>query len=168
MDIHEGQTAPDFTLSSILSHDEGPLLEQIHLLETRGKTVVLVFSPSSPVLERMSDVRGFQGNYQEFVRHEALVLIVSTASIPVLTRVATTHRLPFPLLADVDAGVSRMYGAYKQKSFFGRRYWGIERTTFLINPEGIVQKAWRLAKPRGHAREVIAALDAYERSRGNA
>ena len=73
-------------------------------------------------------------------------------------RFAQKYSLPFPLLSDKDAAVSRRYGTYKEKSLYGRSFWGIERTTFVIDREGKVEHVFRRVKVEGHAEEVMATL----------
>ena len=73
-------------------------------------------------------------------------------------RFAQKYNLPFPLLTDIDAGVARQYGTYKEKNMYGRSFWGIERTTFVIDREGKVENVFRRVKVEGHADEVLATL----------
>ena len=75
------------------------------------------------------------------------------------------HRLPFPLVADTDHAVCEAYGVWKEKSMYGRKYWGVERTTFLIDADGRVAQVFAKVRPEGHADEVLAALGALDPGR---
>ena len=87
-----------------------------------------------------------------------MVLGVSPDPVASHKKFKEKYDLNFPLLADEDHAVAEAYGVWKEKSMYGRKYWGVERSTFLIDPDGKVKKAWRRVKPKGHAEAVAAEL----------
>jgi peroxiredoxin Q/BCP len=151
--VEEGRPAPDFELAS----DTG---ERVRLSELRGKPVVLYFYPKddTPGCTRQAcDIRDAWGDFE---RAGAVVLGISPDSEASHAKFKAKHGLPFPLLADPDHAVSEAYGVWKQKSFAGRKYMGVERSTFLIAPDGTVARVMRKVDPKAHAADVLAVLSA--------
>ncbi len=146
-----GMTAPEFSLPSTLGR-------KVTLSEFRGRRVILYFYPKDDTPGCTMEACAFRDNLPRIVGKDAVVLGVSLDDELSHQRFAQKYNLPFPLLADVDAAVSRQYGTYKEKNLYGRSYWGIERTTFVIDREGRVENVFRRVKVEGHAEEVMATL----------
>ena len=146
-----GMMAPEFSLPSTSGR-------KITLSEFRGKRVVLYFYPKDDTPGCTMEACAFRDHMPRFELKDAVVLGVSLDDELSHQRFAQKYNLPFALLSDVDAAVSRQYGTYKEKSLYGRSYWGIERTTFVIDREGRVENVFRRVKVEGHAEEVMATL----------
>jgi len=146
-----GMPAPEFSLPSTLGR-------KISLNEFRGKRVILYFYPKDDTPGCTMEACAFRDHLPRIGTKGAVVLGVSLDDDLSHQRFAQKYNLPFPLLSDVDAAVSRQYGTYKEKNLYGRSYWGIERTTFVIDREGRVENVFRRVKVEGHAEEVMATL----------
>jgi peroxiredoxin Q/BCP len=149
--IDAGDVAPDFTLPSDTEGD-------VCLSDYRGRTVVLYFYPkdlTSGCTVQACDLRDSLDRIEE---RDAVVLGVSPDPVSMHARFRQKHGLNFPLLADEDHAVAEAYGVWKEKSMYGRKYMGIERSTFLIAPDGTVAEAWRGVKAKGHADRVLDVL----------
>lgn len=151
--VDEGSMAPDFTLPS---DDAG----EVTLSDFRGRKVVLYFYPKDDTSGCTTQACDLRDNLPGFSDMDAVVLGVSPDSVESHAKFRAKHDLNFPLLADEDQEVSQAYGVWKEKNMFGNKYMGIERSTFLIDEEGVVQEAWRRVRPKGHAEKVLKALDA--------
>jgi thioredoxin-dependent peroxiredoxin len=149
--VEEGKPAPTFTLPS----DSG---EQVSLESLRGKPVVLYFYPKDDTPGCTKQACGIRDAWDEFERSGAVVLGISPDSARSHVKFRQKYELPFTLLADVDHRVAEEYGTWVQKSFAGKKYMGIERSTFVIDAEGTVAKVMRRVKPDQHADQVLAAL----------
>jgi peroxiredoxin Q/BCP len=146
-----GMPAPDFDLPSTLGR-------KVSLHEFRGKRVILYFYPKDDTPGCTMEACAFRDNLPRIQLKDGIVLGISLDDELSHQRFAQKYNLPFPLLADVDAAVSRQYGVYKEKNMYGRSFWGIERTTFVIDREGKVENVFRRVKVEGHADEVLATL----------
>jgi peroxiredoxin Q/BCP len=146
-----GMMAPEFSLPSTLGR-------KVSLNEFRGRRVILYFYPKDDTPGCTMEACGFRDNLPRIQSKDAVVLGISLDDELSHQRFAQKYNLPFPLLSDVDAAVSRQYGTYKEKNLYGRSYWGIERTTFVIDREGRVENVFRRVKVEGHAEEVMATL----------
>jgi thioredoxin-dependent peroxiredoxin len=146
-----GMMAPEFSLPSTLGR-------KVTLNEFRGKRVILYFYPKDDTPGCTMEACAFRDHLPRIVSKDAVVLGISLDDELSHQRFAQKYNLPFPLLSDVDAAVSRQYGTYKEKNLYGRSYWGIERTTFVIDREGRVENVFRRVKVEGHAEEVMATL----------
>ena len=146
-----GMPAPDFELPSTLGR-------KVTLQEFRGKRVILYFYPKDDTPGCTMEACAFRDILPRIQNKDGIVLGISLDDELSHQRFAQKYNLPFPLLADVDAAVSRQYGAYKEKNMYGRSFWGIERTTFVIDREGKVENVFRRVKVEGHADEVLATL----------
>ena len=151
--IREGDLAPNFTLPA---DDEG----DVSLEDLRGKSVILYFYPTDDTSGCTTEACEFRDTLSRIERDGAVVLGVSPDPVASHKKFKDKYDLNFPLLADEDHAVAEAYGVWKEKSMYGRKYWGVERTTFLIDPEGNVEKVWRRVKPKGHAEAVAAELNA--------
>ena len=146
-----GMMAPEFSLPSTLGR-------KVSLNEFRGKRVILYFYPKDDTPGCTMEACAFRDHLPRITSKDAVVLGISLDDELSHQRFAQKYNLPFALLSDVDAAVSRQYGTYKEKNLYGRSYWGIERTTFVIDREGRVENVFRRVKVEGHAEEVMATL----------
>jgi peroxiredoxin Q/BCP len=149
--VEAGQAAPDFELES----DAG---ETVKLSSLRGKPVVLYFYPKDNTSGCTTQACGIRDAWSEFERAGAVVLGVSPDDVASHKGFKRDYDLPFTLLADPDHKVAELYGVWGEKSRYGRTYQGIQRSTFVIDGEGIVKKAMANVKPATHADDVLAAL----------
>jgi len=147
--IEVGAKAPEFTLKSHTGHEVS--LEDFRDL----KNVVLYFYPKDETPGCTREACSFRDLAGEFTERDTVLLGVSLDSTDSHTAFALHHQLPFPLLSDTDAAVSKRYGVYKEKMLYGKSHWGIERTTFAIDKRGILRTIWRRVKVDQHAQEVV-------------
>jgi peroxiredoxin Q/BCP len=146
-----GQAAPDFTLPN----DEGQL---VSLADFRGKKVVLYFYPEDDTPGCTKEACSFRDGLSEVHNRSAVVLGVSADSIASHIKFKQKFHLNFPLLSDVAKTVCNAYGVWQEKSTFGRKYWGIVRTTFIIGEDGKIAKIFPKVRVDDHLKEVLAAL----------
>jgi thioredoxin-dependent peroxiredoxin len=151
--VEEGQQAPDFELMS----DSGEL---VRLSQFRGKPVVLYFYPRDDTPGCTAQACGIRDSYEDFEQRGAVVLGVSPDEETSHVKFKEKYGLPFTLLADPEHEVSEQYGVWGEKKYMGRTYWGVERSTFLIDEEGRIAKVMRRVKPDTHVEQVLAALPA--------
>ena len=149
--LQPGQIAPAFQLQS----DAG---ETISLGALAGKQVVLYFYPKDDTSGCTTEACEFRDNWKAVQRAGAVVLGVSPDSVASHQKFKQKYSLPFPLLADPDHKVAEQYGVWGEKSMYGRKYQGILRTTFLIDPQGRIARVFERVKPKGHAAQVLEAL----------
>ncbi len=147
----EGTPAPDFKLANDLGGE-------VSLRSLRGRPVVLYFYPKDDTPGCTKEACAFRDRGAEFRAHDAVILGVSKDPVASHARFRTKYGLDFPLLSDTSGKVLEAYGAWKEKSLYGRTFLGVERSTFLIDREGVVRKAWRKVKVGGHDDEVLEAL----------
>jgi len=145
-----GKLAPAFSLTN----DAG---KKVSLKDFRGKRVILYFYPKDDTPGCTTQACAFRDAEANFSKADAVVLGVSKDDVKSHQKFKTKYKLNFPLLAD-DAGVTEAYGVWKEKNMYGRKYMGIERSTFLIGEDGKVRAEWRKVSVPGHADEVIKAL----------
>ena len=150
--VEEGKPAPTFMLPS----DTG---EEVSLESVRGKPVVLYFYPRDDTPGCTAQACGIRDVWGEFESRGAVVIGVSTDSARKHVKFREKYGLPFRLLADEDHAVAEQYGVWVEKSMVGKKYMGIERSTFVIDAEGNIAKIMRKVKPAEHADDVLAALD---------
>lgn len=148
-----GELAPDFTVAT----DKGTPLT---LSSLRGKAVVLYFYPKDDTSGCTTQACEFRDTFPRFKRGKAVILGVSPDSVKSHVKFKAKYALPFTLLADTEKSVVQAYDVWKEKSMYGRKYMGVERTTFLIDAEGVVRHVFEKVKPEGHADDVMAALKA--------
>jgi peroxiredoxin Q/BCP len=151
--IEEGKPAPTFTLPS----DSG---EDVSLEALRGEPVVLYFYPRDDTPGCMKQACGIRDAWGEFEQRGAVVLGVSPDGPRKHVKFRQKHELPFTLLADEDHAVAEAYDVWVEKSMLGKRYMGIERSTFVIDEDGNMAKVMRRVKPETHTADVLAALPA--------
>ena len=147
-----GKPAPDFTLPSTSG-------EPVTLKQFKGKkTVVLYFYPKDETPGCSKEACSFRDLTAEFAKHDAVILGVSTDSIESHLKFRDKHKLPFELLADEDAAVSKAFGVYKQKNLYGKKHLGIERTTFIIDRTGRIAQIYPKVKVDGHVQDILGFL----------
>ncbi len=149
--IEEGTKAPEFELTS----DEG---DTVTLAGLRGTPVVLYFYPKDDTPGCVAQARGIRDAWKDFQDAGAVVLGVSPDGEASHAKFKAKYELPFPLLADTDHSVSEAYGVWGEKSYAGKTYMGVDRTTFVIGTDGNVEKIFRKVKPAEHADQVLEAL----------
>jgi peroxiredoxin Q/BCP len=146
-----GKKAPAFSLKN----QEG---ETIKLSDLKGQYVVLYFYPKDNTPGCTTEACDFRDFSAKFKKAKAVVLGVSADSEESHQKFTSKYKLPFSLLVDDDNEVAKKYGAYGEKSLYGRKFMGIIRSTFLINPEGKLARVWPKVKVDGHAEEVLEAI----------
>jgi thioredoxin-dependent peroxiredoxin len=145
-----GEKAPDF---SLLDQNN----QTIELKKLQGNTVVLYFYPKDNTPGCTREACDFRDSAAQFKNKKVAVLGISPDSVASHGKFAGKIKLPFPLLSDPDKNISMAYGVYKEKNMYGKKVMGIERTTFIIDPQGIIQKIFPKVKVEGH---IVALLDA--------
>ena len=150
MTLEIGKTAPEFNLIS----DEG----EIALSELKGQNVVLYFYPKDDTPGCTIEAQDFTKKIKEFEKLDCVVLGVSRDNIKSHCNFISKYNLAFNLLSDLDGEICKKYGVLKEKSMFGKKYIGIDRSTFLINKMGRIVQIWNSVKVNGHVEEVLEAL----------
>jgi peroxiredoxin Q/BCP len=150
-ELAAGDKAPAFSLK-----DQGGKV--VTLQGLKGKQVVLYFYPKDDTPGCTKEACEFRDSIGPFRKAGAVVLGVSLDGEESHRKFIARYALPFPLLSDLDASVSKAYGVYKEKNMYGKKYWGIERSTFVIDPAGKVKAVFRKVKVDGHVDEVLEAL----------
>ena len=146
-----GDLAPDFTLPD----QDG---EQVSLSSFRGKPVVLYFYPKADTPGCTTQACGVRDHRADYDHAGAVVLGVSPDPVKKVKAFDDKYGLAFPLLADADHSVAEAYGVWGEKSMYGRKYMGVERTTFVIGADGVIQEVFRRVKPAQHDELVLGAL----------
>ncbi len=153
--LEEGKKAPAFAVK-----DQSG--KAVKLADFAGKYVVLYFYPKDDTPGCTKEACAFRDDHSKLQKAGAVVLGVSPDSEQRHGKFIAKYQLPFSLLADTDHALAEKYGAWGEKSLYGKKYQGILRSTFLIGPDGKVAKVWPKVKPEGHAAEVLAALQALK------
>ncbi len=157
--IQEQQAAPDFTLPAV--GDEAVVKDgQVHLVDLKSKTIVLYFYPKDDTPGCVKEACSFRDANHEMQKRGVVVLGISADDIASHQKFAEKYGLSFPLLSDTDTTVSQLYGVWKEKNMYGKKYMGVSRETFLIDKDGVVCKIWHKVKPDDHAAEVLEAVEA--------
>ncbi len=150
--VREGEQAPDFCLPS----DTG---ERVCLRDFRGRWVVLYFYPKDMTPGCTQEAVDFRDHLEAFSRLGAVVVGVSADPPERHRRFREKYALPFFLLSDEDRTVLKAYGVWQEKKRFGKTYWGVVRSTFVIDPEGRVARVYRNVRVRGHVERVLRDLE---------
>jgi peroxiredoxin Q/BCP len=153
MSLKPGDKAPDFTMPT----DGGGT---VSLAGLRGKTVVLYFYPKDDTSGCTKEACGFRDALPDFSKTAATVIGVSKDGVKAHDKFKAKYQLPFTLASDEAGGVCEAYGIWTEKSMYGRKYMGIERTTFLIDKHGVIRGVWPKVKIDGHVEAVLAAAQA--------
>lgn len=149
--VKEGGLAPQFSLAS----DTG---ESFDLKQFRGKKVILFFYPKDMTSGCTTEACDFRDSFASFKKKGVIVLGVSKDSVASHQKFRDKNDLPFPLLSDPEGKVCEAYGVWKEKSMYGRKYMGIERTTFLIDEKGKITKIFEKVKVSGHVAELLCLV----------
>jgi thioredoxin-dependent peroxiredoxin len=147
----EGNPAPQIALET----DSG---RHFQLSSLKGQNVVLYFYPKADTPGCTKEACEFRDNSKKFSKSNTVIVGVSPDSSKAQARFKDKFDLPFILLADTDHKAADTYGIWKEKSMYGKKYFGVERTTFVIGPDGKIKKIFPKVKVDGHAEEVLAAL----------
>lgn len=153
--LKEGQKAPAFSLTD----DSG---DKISLGDFKGKKIVLYFYPKDMTPGCTTEACDFQAALSDYKKKKAVVLGISKDSVERHQNFKKKYSLDFPLLADVDGKACEAYGVWKEKSLYGRKFMGIERTTFVIDSKGKIAKIFPKVKVKGHSAAVLEALAEVE------
>ncbi len=149
--VKQGQSAPDFKLKDTYGKEHS-------LKEYKGKKIILYFYPKDNTTGCTIEACEFRDGYKLFEDRGAVILGVSMDDEKSHKRFVDKHDIPFTLLADVNGEVCSKYGVYGEKSFMGRKYMGIYRTTFLIDEKGKILRVFENVRPAGHAKEILNLL----------
>lgn len=155
MSLQPGDPAPDFSLPD----GTGNVIE---LAGLKGKRVVLYFYPRDNTPGCTKEACAFRDEYPSFQGKDMVVLGVSTDDAKKHQKFTEKYDLPFPLLCDVDATVATAYESYGLKKFMGKEYMGIKRQTFVIGPDGKIERIYRKVKPAEHAVQILQDLASQE------
>ncbi len=149
MTLDIGDTAPDFTLP----RDGGGTLS---LADLKGKPAVIYFYPKDDTPGCTKEACGFRDAWEDVT--DAGIQVVGVSKDPVKRHdtFKAKYELPFPLLADEDGTLCEAFGVWKEKNMYGKKSMGIERSTFLLDADGVVRKVWRRVKVDGHVEKVLA------------
>jgi thioredoxin-dependent peroxiredoxin len=153
------QAAPDIDLVD----DAG---ERRRLADERGRWLVVYFYPKDDTPGCTIEACEFRDTYGEFTARGAQVWGISVLGSDSKKAFKQKFGLPFPLLADEDHRVAEAYGTWVEKENYGKRYWGIQRATFLIDPDGRIAHVWPAVKPEGHTAQVLDVLDEARSAHG--
>ncbi|HMS03548.1 MAG TPA: peroxiredoxin [Gemmatimonadaceae bacterium] len=148
-----GELAPDFTLPT----DSG---DDLTLSALRGRPVVLFFYPKDDTSGCTTEACEFRDLFPRFDASKAVVLGMSPDPVKSHQKFKAKYELPYPLVADTEKVALQAYGVWKEKSMYGKKYMGVERTTVVIDAEGRVVKVFEKVKPAGHAAAVMEVVDA--------
>ncbi|CAN5704381.1 thioredoxin-dependent thiol peroxidase [soil metagenome] len=149
--LTENDVAPEFTLQN----QDG---EEVSLRDFRGRSVVLYFYPRDDTSGCTTQACELRDRVQTFDAKDAVILGVSPDDVASHRSFADKFSLPFTLLADTQHEVAEKYGVWQEKSMYGRKYWGNERTTFVIDGDGRIAKVLPKVKPAEHVDQVLASL----------
>lgn len=146
--LEVGMKAPDFTLLN----QNG---EEVSLSNYRGKKVILYFYPKDNTPGCTKQACGFAENYPQFQEKDAVILGVSKDSVKSHKKFEEKYQLPFPLLSDPERTVIEAYDVWKEKNMYGKKVMGVVRTTYLINEEGIIEKAFDKVKAADNPHQML-------------
>lgn len=150
--LEVGTKAPDFTLKN----QEG---QEVSLSQFAGKRVVLYFYPRDNTPGCTRQACGFAQNYEGFNQRDVVVIGVSKDSVASHLKFAQKYELPFVLLSDPDLQAIQAYGVWQEKKLYGKVSMGVVRTTYVIDPQGVIEKVMPKVKPDTNATEILAYLD---------
>jgi len=146
MPIQVGDKAPNIKTS------------EFSLADAKGRQVVLFFFPKADTPGCTTEACEFRDGQKTFTRKNASIVGISPDKPAAHAKFAEKYSLPYTLVPDPDHAIAEAYGVWKEKSMYGRKYMGIERTTFVIDEKGKIAKVFAKVKPAGHAAEVLEAL----------
>ncbi len=149
-EIRVGRPVPDFELPATGDRT-------IRLSELRGRNVVLYFYPKDNTPGCTAEGQDFRDRHGAFTALDTVILGVSRDGLRAHENFKARHAFPFELLSDKDETVCRLFDVIRKKKMYGRESWGVERSTFLIDREGILHREWRKVRVKGHVDEVLEA-----------
>ena len=149
--LQTGEPAPDFTLTD-------PAGRSVSLADLAGKDVILYFYPKDFTPGCTDEACSFRDHESDLAKAHAVVLGVSTDPVEKHEQFQEKYHLNFPLLSDQTADVAKMYGVWKEKNLYGRRTWGIARTTYLIGADGQIKKIYKKVDTKRHAEQILEDL----------
>ncbi|HEX3073898.1 MAG TPA: thioredoxin-dependent thiol peroxidase [Ignavibacteriales bacterium] len=149
--LEEGMKAPGFTLTNSAG-------EKVSLKDFLGKKVVLYFYPKDMTSGCTQEACDFRDNFSQFKKLNAVIVGISPDGETSHKKFEEKYELPFVLLSDPDHKVCELYGVWKEKSMYGRKYMGVERSTFLINEKGKILKIYSKVKVTGHALDALTTF----------
>lgn len=148
MSVEIGKKAPDFTLQNQAG-------DNVSLSDFEEKNIVLYFYPKDMTPGCTTQACDFRDNYDAFKDLNTVIIGISPDPIERHQKFIDKHDLPFQLLADIEQEVAKRYDVWKLKKMFGKEFYGIERSTFIIDQEGIIQKEFRKVRVKGHIEETL-------------
>ena len=151
MSLTIGDKAPDFTIAT----DGGGTFS---LLEMRGHNVIIYFYPKDDTPGCTKEACEFRDSLPDFSNSSSKIIGISKDTVAKHDKFKSKYELSFTLGADLEGDVCEVYGTWVEKSMYGRQYMGIERATFLVDKEGVLQGIWRKVKVKGHVEEVLGAV----------
>ena len=151
MSLTIGDKAPDFTIAT----DGGGTFS---LLEMRGHNVIIYFYPKDDTPGCTKEACEFRDSLPDFSNSSSKIIGISKDTVAKHDKFKSKYELSFTLGADLEGDVCEIYGTWVEKSMYGRQYMGIERATFLVDKEGVLQGIWRKVKVKGHVEEVLGAV----------
>ncbi len=149
--LKEGIKAPEFSLNA----DDG---KTYRLKDFKGKMVILYFYPKDNTSGCTAEACDFRDNIKIFTKKNAVILGISKDSIKSHQNFKEKYSLPFTLLSDENVEILEKYGVWKEKSMYGRKYMGVERSTFVIDENGKIKKIFRNVKVKGHIEELLNSI----------
>lgn len=149
--VKVGKKVPDFKLPATGD-------QEIRLSDLKGQKVVLYFYPKDNTPGCTTEGQGFRDNIRKFRNQNAVILGVSRDSLTSHEKFKEKQCFPFDLLSDSDEKLCNMFDVIKEKNMYGKKVMGIERSTFLIDEDGVLRQEWRKVKVDGHVEEVLAAV----------
>jgi peroxiredoxin Q/BCP len=155
--LHPGHEAPDFT-AEVIGGEYGDTPTSIRLSDFRGQFVVLYFYPKDDTPGCTAQACELRDRWQNFHDCGAKIFGVSIDSIESHRKFIAKQALPFPLISDPDKSIVQAYDVWVEKSMYGKKYMGTERTTFVIRPDGTIKTVFRKVKPSEHADALADAL----------
>ena len=149
--INIGQSVPDFTAQATDN-------KTLHLSDYVGQFVLLYFYPKDNTAGCTQQAQSFRDAYAQFTAHNTVILGISRDSVRSHDNFKAKHELPFDLIADTDEQLCQLFDVIKMKMMYGKSVRGIERSSFLINPDGVLVKEWRKVKVKVHCDEALQEL----------
>ncbi|AIL65546.1 Putative peroxiredoxin bcp [Rickettsiales bacterium Ac37b] len=149
--LNIGDPAPDFTLDTDTS-------SKLTLSSLRGKNVVLYFYPKDDTPGCTLEAKDFTTSHDQFLFLNTVIIGISKDNVQSHSKFKEKYCLPFTLVSDYNSKVCEEYGVWTEKSMFGKKYMGIERTTFLIDQQGIIRKIWNKVSVAGHVDEILETI----------
>jgi thioredoxin-dependent peroxiredoxin len=148
---------PDFSLPATSG-------QSIRLADLRGKYIILYFYPKDCTSGCTLEAQMFRDYYPQFHKLNTLVFGISRDTLKLHEKFKADQKLPFPLLSDENEKICTLFEVIKEKNMYGRKVRGIERSTFLIDPQGMLIQEWRKVKIEGHIKELLTAIKSYRKT----